>query len=244
MAVFLFLIGTIAFWLAVVALIKPLPSLRLGRRRWAALLMVFGVGSCTAGGALMPPPTAEERAAWEKADADRAAEREARRAKAEAVRAADRRAQEEARRPSLSKASSNIRGVATDGAGGVTVEVYIPSAWDDKGYIDAVASEVEAIAKSVQNGAKEVPAGIETLTVASKIAGTDRLGNKIELDFIRLEYPVADLRAANLKGLGYLGVLGLASGVESSGPVGHRALINWCADDYRRETSRAFCFMV
>lgn len=59
MAGMLVLLGIVLFVLGVVALFKPLPRIWLRSRGMAAVAMVLGVGSCVAGGAMMPPVTEE-----------------------------------------------------------------------------------------------------------------------------------------------------------------------------------------
>ena len=61
LATILSLLGLTAFAVAVFSFFKPLPKLRLATRKASGVLAALSVGSCVAGGALLPtPPVAPE----------------------------------------------------------------------------------------------------------------------------------------------------------------------------------------
>lgn len=63
LATLLSLLGVAAFGVAVFTFFKPLPKLRLATRKASGVLAALSVGSCVAGGALMPAPPAPAPAA-------------------------------------------------------------------------------------------------------------------------------------------------------------------------------------
>lgn len=60
-----------------VAVVKPLPKLKLGKRHLGLIAILVGLGSCVGGGALMPPLTSEQKAEIARQDSEREKERAA-----------------------------------------------------------------------------------------------------------------------------------------------------------------------
>ncbi|MDP2214995.1 DUF4352 domain-containing protein [Phenylobacterium sp.] len=66
----LVLAGFVLFVLALVAMFKPLPKLRMGTRKAAAIGMALSVGSCIVGGAITPTDGADPSAPVQVAEAE------------------------------------------------------------------------------------------------------------------------------------------------------------------------------
>lgn len=86
------LMGMGLFVVAIITLIRPIKRIKLGTRKRAAIALAASIGLFILGGTIMPPPTPEQIAEREAAEAQRAADREL----ADQERAAERAAEEKA----------------------------------------------------------------------------------------------------------------------------------------------------
>ena len=204
------LFGFGLFATAAFAMFKPLPKLRMGSRKAAAVGMALSVGSCVMGGALMPPTTAED-----------APEQAAVEAAAPAAPAPP------AELPTLASRVRTIREASVAGSQ-LNVRIFIDSAWDDAAYVDAAGLAVTDIARALQKGVREDGPDVQRVSVEVHVAGVDRLGNDTELHLMGAHFPAADLRAAKTQNLSDARMLNLASDAWSGSPAGTEALSAWC----------------
>jgi len=83
----------------------------------------------------------------------------------------------------------------------------------DQGYLISAADVSARIGKGVKAELAGAPKNLSGINIKFRVPGADRLGNPGTANFMTIEYPASDLRAANYKGLEPLGVLNLASSV-------------------------------
>lgn len=206
--------GFAAFAVALFSFFKPLPKLRLASRKASGVLAALSVGSCIAGGAVMPTPASPPP-----------------------IEAAPKVAAAPAL-PSL-KASDKIIESVEISPPNLIVKAYIPTAWDGPQFVSIAGLAAVEIGKAMKQGVVEDGPGIEYVLIQFETGGYDRLGNDVRVDFMNLVLPASDLRAANYKNLSYFDVLNLAHEVSWGQRAGADAIVGWCEKNI--EFGREFC---
>lgn len=219
----LILFGFALFVAALVAMFKPLPRLRMATRKAAAIGMALSVGSCIVGGAISP---ADPDAPSAVADAD-----------SEVVEPAP-------APPAELKSLTAIRAVRSADVAGtqINTRIFIESAWDDVGFVDAAGRALTDISEALQDGVREDAPKIETVSFEVHVAGTDRLGNDTDLHLLGATFAAADLRAAKTDNLSNARMLNLATNAWAGSGAGRQAITAWCGKNIAE--AEQFCRMV
>lgn len=209
----LILLGFTAFAIALFSFFKPLPKLRLASRKASGVLAALSVGSCIAGGAVMPTPPSSPQGATQ------------------AVAAAP-------VLPSLKGSNKIIESVEISPPN-LIVKAYIDKAWDGPQYVSIAGLAAVDIGKAMKAGVVEDGPGIEYVLIQFETGGYDRLGNDVRIDFMNLVLPAGDLRAANYTNLTFIDVLNLAHEVGWGQRAGADAIVGWCEKNI--QYGRPFC---
>lgn len=124
--------------------------------------------------------------------------------------------------------------VSVDGDGLISVESTVKrsSIWTASSMITTVGDSLRRVGEAASG---VVGSGtIKAITLTSFGPGTDRYGNKIEIEIMTLSIGAEDVGKVNWKGISSSQMLGLAS-VTDITPAGREAVAEWCQDqDYAR----------
>ncbi|MDB5458567.1 MAG: hypothetical protein JWO72_308 [Caulobacteraceae bacterium] len=121
----------------------------------------------------------------------------------------------------------------------VTVWSDVRNAPDLAGNIDIAADTVRAVGRALQRGVSDDLKGVEIARFEFRAEATNRFDRDVMAKLIRLDMPVADLKAANYAALTRGQLLNLAYSVTLGAPGAYDALDAWCMDPAR--ANPAFC---
>lgn len=138
---------------------------------------------------------------------------------------------------SIAEAAPAIKSVTSEGPT-VFVEARLPKRGDDilGESINIAAAVARRIAGAIQHDATDLPPMATTLVVDYLTPESDRLGAISYKQFMRVEFAVSDLKAAQIENLESDGVLNLGTASEQIGAAW--AIDRWCL----RHTEKASTF--
>lgn len=222
LAVCLVLASIALLMLSLVALVRPIPKLKLGNRTRAlgGIGLSFALFLTAAG---VAPPVDEAAHPASNSNEQEKAEKSLSDAERELA--------------NLDRTITEVN--ITPATKYVSIKVDMRQSWSAKHIPTQAAMSVERVGKAIKEGDVEFPVEIERVNFWFTYPMIDRYGNESRAQILNLTFKTEDLRKVNYGNLPQQGLLDLAYDISFGGRHGREAAAEYCADDGK--WSPAFC---